>query len=203
MVERDLLMRFFFPIFFLFPIIVCAQASQVSSLDAYFGEVPLKAGFEKWVEFFSNDQYLGLDSTTERGIFSSIKTGSPNHFPFSNQYPVKFLFDREIIVPASSSGLTVDTAESIMIECVFPRNRIGRKAADSCFRKIVTELKYYYRQSREAAGRIFFYDGVNKDFPELLIESAYSDYLGFYYVLLVFSRSKWNSLSTLKIARIE
>ena len=199
MVEKHFLVKVIWVILSLIPIQICAQTRDVQSLDEYFAGVSLNAGFENWVTFFSTDKYLGLDSSNERGIYSSIKPGRSDYFPYSSKYQVKFLFDKEIVYPLKNSGLPVDTAESIFIESIFPPNKSGKKAMDSCFKKLFKELKHYYKQNDENGPTIFFYNGINKKFPDLLFERAYSEKHRFYYVLLSYTRSKWIGVEGLKI----
>jgi len=185
---------------FLLILIYCSHSfAQVSnrteSLDKYFAGIPLRESFENWVHNVLNNPYLGVDSFSERGGYSSFKAGLKSQFPFPGATNVKILFQKTIYYD-SVTNISTDSTREISIEGVFADNKMGRKESIQVFRYLTKSLKTNYKRTAiEYAGRsLSFWKGRSENFPDCSLHQGYSEELRFYYVMINYISPRKNAV---------
>ena len=173
-----------------FSVTANAQSFPVAkSLDDFFTGIPLQNGFSKWIEYISTDSTLGIDSSTERGFFSSIKKGR-SHFPFPDDIPVKILLTEEIISDPQRKPQKYKL-ETVYIEGMYYGGRKARIASLDYHNTLKEEFRKYYSK-RNISDHILFSKSGNKNFPDFMLyrgdpyTSGNEDVIDFYYVILEF-----------------
>ena len=188
---------------FLFSVVMycnvcCAQSSDANeSLDRYFAGIPLRESYEKWVHYIFNHPYLGVDSLSDRGGFSSFKPGIKDHFPFSDFIPVKILFQKTIYYDSVTNKST-DSTNEVSIEGIFPGNKTGRKESLKVFTELRKALRRHYGAEdmayyEEPDGEGSAFSRGRKDgFPSCSLQQGYSKELAFYFVMITYTSQRKN-----------
>ncbi len=114
------------------------------SLARFFAGIPLQESFEQWVKHVYASPYLGIDSTSKMGIYSSFKPGIKSYYPFPDSALVKMLFQKTVFYD-SLTNVSTDSTNTIQIEGVFLNNKEGRKKSIQAFKALRKELNAYYR----------------------------------------------------------
>jgi hypothetical protein len=167
------------------------QSSRFATLDRYFAGIPLQSSFENWYDYVSSHPYLGIDSSSRRGNFSSFKPGIESYFPFPDSMGVKILFHKVIYMNASTRQF-IDSFKQVSIEANFGSDKFARRESVKFYRGLRKELmknyRYEYRDYYNQAS--WFYRGKSKSFPYCSIYYGYSDRFKFYYVTLSYNDQK-------------
>jgi hypothetical protein len=167
------------------------QSNKFATLDRYFAGIPLQSGFESWYYYVSSHPYLGIDSSSRRGNYSSFKPGIESYFPFPDSMAVKILFHKVIYMNASTHQF-IDSFKSVSIEANFGPDKFARRESVKFYKGLRKELmrnyRYEYRDYYNQAS--WFYRGKNKNFPYCSIFFGYSEERKFYYVLLSYNDQK-------------
>jgi hypothetical protein len=162
------------------------KIKKVASLDSFFAGLPLQKSYAKWVEHINTHPYLGIDSVSKKGLYSSFKPGMKSHFPFPDSVKVKIMLFTGLNID-SSGRLPVDTVISAFIEGVFGNTRNAKKDADKCFNQLKSLLSKNYKimNSDPSGYGVGFIKGINENFPDVILERGYFKEQDFYYVLLI------------------
>ena len=180
------------------------QVPKTKKLKAwilFFAGVPLQGPFEKWVEFISANPFLGIDSTTERGIYSSFKKGMTDIVPFPGNINVKILFGEEI-VKLYNQELKADTVKALMIEGIFENSRQGEKESNIFFEQLKKLLNTHYDKTMQWNMGTTFSRGFSSQFPDCMIAKGYNDILEFPFVMLIYVDGKRvKDISPLRISK--
>jgi hypothetical protein len=167
------------------------QSSRFATLDRYFAGIPLQSSFESWYDYVSSHPYLGIDSSSRRGNFSSFKPGIESYFPFPDSMGVKILFHKVIYMNAATRQF-IDSFKQVSIEANFGSDKFARRESVKFYRGLRKELmrnyRYEYRDYYNQAS--WFYRGKNKNFPYCSINYGYSERFKFYYVALSYNDQK-------------
>ena len=168
------------------------QSNRFTTLDRYFAGIPLQSSFEKWFDYVASHPYLGIDSTTKKGNYSSFKPGIESYFPFPDSLKVKILFQKTLFFDTISRQF-IDSFKSVQIEGIFGNGKSAKKEAAKFFKGLSRELmKYYRHESRNNYTTFFSYNRFNsKNLPVCTIYSGYSEEFKFYYVRLTYYDKKW------------
>jgi hypothetical protein len=160
------------------------------SLDEYFAGVPLRQDFEKWIQYISAQPWLGIDSITDRGGYSSLKTDSSSHFPFSDSTKVKLLFQKMIYYDDVIKK-PVDSTNEISIEGIFADNKKGKKESEDMSKELRHQLERNYRNQDTRyypnGEETSFTNGKTEQFPNCRLIVAYASDLRFYFVMLTYT----------------
>lgn len=152
---------------------ISQTVKEIKRLDELFFGVPLKENYVNWVAYISNHPRLGIDSTSDWGVYSSIKPGSQNHFPFTGSVGVKLLAAREAGPVLGKDMLRY----SMKIEGLFGKDK---QAVKKCYREIKQMIRPHYRKSDGD----YFLKGENEDFPDCYLGWEYSPLLQSYIVVI-------------------
>lgn len=163
-----------------------AQDKQkIESLDDYFGGIPLKSGFAKWVEYLYRHPYMGLDSADYLGSYSSFKPGIQSHFPFPDSVLVKIRAGNQLVALYGAKDTTV--SHDLLIEGIFGSGKEAEKAANKCYNQLHKLFKKHYRYWTDFyKNRVFYQNGKNTAFPNFMMMVDFSKKNNFYFVMLVY-----------------
>jgi hypothetical protein len=178
----------FILIFYFLSIATIAQElKKVETLDSIFAGIPLKRNFEKWIEHINTHPFLGIDSTGKQGIYSSYKSGIKSHFPFPDSIKVKLKIYSALNID-SCGQYSNDTIKIASLEGNFGNNKKAKKLSSESFKYMKLLLKNYYKTVNE--GGVFedaagFINGINENFPDVMLFRGYNEEKHFYYILLI------------------
>jgi hypothetical protein len=165
------------------------QTNKFANLNRFFAGIPLQSGFEKWSDYVAAHPYLGIDSTTERGNYSSFKPGIKSYFPFPDSLQVKILFQKTMLFDTISRQF-IDSFASIKMEGIFGDGKQAKQEATKFYKGLRIEFKKYYRyRSKSQSGFArahFFRKGKNNSFLNCSLHLSYSKKFNFFYILLLY-----------------
>lgn len=175
--------------FLIFSISIFSTAQglkKIESLDSFFAGIPLQKSYDKWIEHINIHPYLGIDSVSEKGLYSSFKAGIKNHFPFPDSVKVKILVYSAINID-SSGKFPNDTVKRVSIEALFGSTKKAKKESYTYFNDLKSVLKNYYGTMNDSPfGDAYgFIKGKNRDFPDVMLFRGYLEAQNFYYVMIV------------------
>jgi hypothetical protein len=161
------------------------EKDNAETLDHFFAGVPLKEDFVKWFNYIRDHPYLGIDSSKERGHYSSFKPGIKSYFPFPDSQHVKLLL-KKTLFRDSLTNEVFDSVITVMIEGVFADNKAGRKKSREVFKEIRKNLRQHYKQqiASQYGWGSWFRKGKSNNFPDCSIWQGYEEQKRFYYVLI-------------------
>ena len=167
------------------------QENKFATLDRYFAGIPLQSSFENWFYYISSRPWLGIDSTTRKGNYSSFKPGIKSYFPFPDSMTVKILFQKVIYISATTRQF-IDSFKTIIIEGNFGSDKFARRESVRFYRGLRKQLmknyRYEYRDYYNQAS--WFYRGKTNNFPYCSLYFGYSEKARFYYVTLSYNDQK-------------
>jgi len=168
------------------PVFVAAQTpGKILTLDTYFNGIPLRLGYDEWVKYVAAHPSMGIDSSNDRGIYSSYKAGMKSHFPFPDSLLVKILLIKDRGKAWQQPAPYVDTTKGVAIEVVTGNNKEARKTAAAIFKQLRKELESYFeKRVFTNFGEASFYQGKTEQFPNVTLIKAYSKELHFYFVMI-------------------
>ncbi len=156
--------------------------SEIKSLGDFFVGIPIFKGFDTCKEYIARNPFLGIDSIKKRGIYSSLKPGQKDHFPFPDSVKVKVLLSDK---RSNTWRLNLpDSAKGICIEAIFENNKAGKKASSVLFKQFYTILKSYYSKKWGDDMSVFFHKSGSKNFPDCLLIREFNDDLHGFYIIL-------------------
>jgi hypothetical protein len=183
---------FLIVLFVLFVINCCLtqELPAIQGASALFANIPILKTSKERIEFIAKQTSLGIDSITERGVYSSIKEGYRGHFPFPDSVLVKILSStQQSTYLASKPPLTIET---IAIEGVWGDDKKDKKDVERFFKQLQRYLKQYYKtreiQDISFGDYILFSKGIDSDFPKIQVRYGYEPQLKFYNVLIAYER---------------
>jgi hypothetical protein len=156
--------------------------NKITTIDDFFAGIPVKAGFEKWVEYLYKHPHMGLDSANYRGSYSSLKPGIKSHFPFPDSVQIKILAEDKLI---KIQGIdTLIRQQELLVQASFTNKKTSERNAWKCFEELKKTFKNYYRRRNSFVDAIYYSEGKTSNFPPFILQIEYSNKLGIYYVII-------------------
>lgn len=166
------------------------KTNKVTHLKDFFFGIPVEQDVNAWIQFISTQPYLGIDSSSSKGISSSIKENIASHFPFPDSIKATIFLTAEGNYGPTND--TTDTSRKLFIEGDFGNTPSSKKQMDKLFLKIKSMLTNYYTQTFEFRYYdIIFVTGINENFPTCSLVKGYSERKKTYYVLLFVKNQSW------------
>lgn len=172
-------------------------ARSFETLDRFFAGTPLQEGFDKWHSYFTNNPYLGIDSTNRMGNHSSFKPGIKSYFPFPDSTVVKIIFKKTLLMDVSTRQF-VDSMSTIEVRGIFGKNKPAKKESRKFYKGVRKELMRFYKyEFRDYEGQSsWFYRGKSANFLNCSLHFGTNEKTGEHYVQLVYSDQKNQQIKT-------
>jgi hypothetical protein len=163
------------------------ETKKIESLDSFFAGIPLQKCYEKWVEHVNSNPYLGIDSAKKSIIYTGFKPGIKSHFPYPDSVKVNLSLYSAINID-STGKFPNDTIKTVSIQGIFGKSKLAKKQTNTYFNDLKLLLKKFYRTINDDSGfgnAAGFINGINENFPDVMIFSGYNEKQNFYYILMV------------------